>query len=53
MDRGQENGANQGGTRSSTNSGQDRTVASNPEKPNPVGELLLPGRLGSTDRGVR
>ncbi len=39
--------------RSSANTGQDRAMAPNPKKPHPAGELLLPGRLGGEDRGVR
>ena len=49
----QENGAHQGGTISSANSGQDRAMASDLEKPNLAGQLLLPGRPRSADRGIR
>ena len=42
-------GARQGGTVSSANTGQDRAMAPDTEKPHPAGELLLPGRPGGTD----
>jgi hypothetical protein len=38
---------------SPADTGQDRAMASDSEKPHPTGELLLPSRSGGTDRGVR
>ncbi len=38
---------------SPANTGQDRAMASNLEKPHPAGKLLLPGRLESADRDIR
>ena len=49
----QENGTRQGCAVSPANTGQDRAMASNPEEPHLAGQLLLPGRSGSADRGIR
>ena len=52
MAGGEKNGTRQGCAVSSANTGQDRAMASDSEKPHLAGELLLPGRSGSADRGI-